>query len=304
MSTVSSLSQSMLPSAVQASPMAASASGSAYSGLSQGDISYLVEMLQYIEQMLAPYESQLPPGTLPTVPTSPTSPSSPSSPTTGTAPSLPGATDYNNLQENAWKSNTNASQIGGTGKDVAMTITPGKTMSYDSTMGAYGDSLASQDVKFSPNDTTFQTNYTFDPSSSTMKNTQALENDLVVTNKNGQHAVFGSQFNLAEKAPTGECYFQTWNTQKGQWENAALVPIPKAGDGNTVSLKDTMNSNGTYSYSAFNYDGKTYNLSNNTFADTTSNWTKNEAVWQIQEDANAHGGPVDETYSNMQLQTA
>ncbi|HEY9715338.1 MAG TPA: hypothetical protein V6C72_17835, partial [Chroococcales cyanobacterium] len=114
--------------------------------------------------------------------------------------------------------------------------------------------------------------------------------------------VAGSQFNLQEKAPDGMCWFQTWDTEKGKWMNAALVPRPQPGQFNDVSMRVHINDDGTYTYSPLVYNGKTYDLQNNTFNMKSSNWTRNQVVVQIQEDAGSHGGPVDEQYRNMTLQ--
>jgi hypothetical protein len=289
------------------------------SSLYQQEMTELLQLLQEIESMLGggsqppsggsqppsggsvppglrPGEIQPPPGT-----TQPGQTTPPTGPNT-TTPTPAGSEVFNNLQDaNNWHNNTDAAQIGGSGKNLSMKITPGQTMSYDSNMGAYGDTLGSVANKVSSKDNTFTENYSFDPSAKTMPHTQALENDVVATNNQDEQAMFATQFNLKEKAPTGMCWFQTNDNATGKWENAALVPIPKAGQNNDVSITDKMNNNGTFTYGNLSYDGKTYQLANNTFNMKKVNWTKNEVLLQTQEDADANGGPIDETYSNMQL---
>ena len=92
---------------------------------------------------------------------------------------------------------------------------------------------------------------------------------------------------------------------KDEWVNAAEVPIPKAGQDNTFQIGVSLSNNGkTYSYSPLKYEGKTYQLQNNTFSTMAVNWTRNEAELQFQEDANKNGGPIEEQLSNVSLQAS
>jgi hypothetical protein len=215
-------------------------------------------------------------------------------------PDIPGGTQTNHLENEKWKINTNAPEIGGSGKVFGVDVTNnGNVLDYRSRVGAYGDTLISHNVPLQPSDKKFQLGMQFKPSQDTLKNMQCLEQDFVITDNNQKQAVVGSQFNFAEKAPAGMCWFQTWDTEHSKWMNGALVPIPKAGEYNDLKLTAHLNGDGTYTYDPLVYNGKQYDLANNTFNMKSTNWRKNEMVVQLQEDGRSSGGTLDVEYTNI-----
>ncbi|SRR5579885_23927 len=232
-------------------------------------------------------------------------PGQPGNPGDNPPPGIPGGT-LNNLDGvQGWTKNLNDGEIGGSGNVQGIDLTPGPggTLDYHSRMGAYGDTLISKPVQFNAGDNTFQMNMDFNRSSATAGNTQCLEQDMVITNGSGMQAVAGSQFDLSQKAPPGMCWFQTWDTKTSHWMNAALVPVPTPDQMHNMSMTVKLNGDNTYTYTNLNLDGKTYALQNNTFEMKQSNWKRNEVIFQLQEDANGKGGPVDVQYKNLQVQT-
>jgi hypothetical protein len=203
--------------------------------------------------------------------------------------------------------------IGGSGNvdNASVTETGNNQMSYQTTGGAWGDSLIGDSIhagtgkgQVSPDATHYQLNATFNLDSSYIKNGNMFEKDMVVTKADGKHYVIGTQIN----PENGDVYF--WNQQ--QWQNGGKGWVLEGSVTDGKSLQANTNYNleldghvtdNQYIYDNYSLNGKSVAMTQNAFAATQSNWSAG-VIDQTQEDLKGNvpnGTTIGATLSNESL---
>jgi hypothetical protein len=231
---------------------------------------------------------------------------------TGTGPGNPGGptlkneTSDTNLQDDSWKTNLIAGEIGGKGINPNMKLsTSDGALTATMSGGAYTDGLISNTQKYNTNDNTVQMNYdaTIKPGS----DLHAFEMDEAITGSKQADgkvltAMAASQFVMNPK--TGTMEFDTSGTNH-QWVDA-VNNIPMPADGKMdVSMTVKMVGN-SYEYTGLTVNGKTYDINSDasTFQSTQigpKGWTPDTVHVQMQQDLGSAGGSSTVTYNDVQI---